>query len=239
MLVIAHRGASFEAPENTLVAFERAIDAHADGIELDVMAVDGELFVFHDRYLRRLAAQPGRFQDLTADQVRALRIFSQHPIPTLMEALEFIQGRCMVNIELKSQVDEAALIQHLDHAEKSLGFRPEQLLVSAFNHHWLRALKQHRPHTRIGALSASCLLEYARFAEQLSAYSLHIDIDFVTPELVADAHQRDLQVYVYTVDEPEDILLLQQWQVDGIFTNHPRHTRNILDGLTRASPFTL
>ncbi|WP_194756797.1 glycerophosphodiester phosphodiesterase [Aliidiomarina indica] len=237
MLVIAHRGASFEAPENTLVAFERAIDAHADGIELDVMEVDGELFVFHDRYLRRLAAQPGRFQDLTSAQVRALRIFSQHPIPTLLEALEFIQGRCFVNIELKSQVSQAALVEVLNQAEQTLGFSSDQLIVSAFNHHWIHALKQSRPKTRIGALSASCLLDYARFANELDAYSLHIDIDFVTFELIQDAHQRGLKVFVYTVDEPEDILLLKRWGVGGLFTNHPRHTRNVIDGLTSASPF--
>lgn len=237
MHVIAHRGASFEAPENTLVAFERAIDAHADGIELDVMEVDGEIFVFHDRYLRRLAAHPGRFQDLTQEQIRALRVFSQHPVPTLDETLAFIAGRCWVNIELKSAVDLTRLLSTIEHAIQAHGFENEQFLISAFNHHWLRDIKQARPATRIGALSASCMLDYATFAEALGAYSVHIDVDFVTPELVTDAHQRGLLLYVYTVDEPEDILMLQEWGVDGIFTNHPRHSRNVLDGLTRTSPF--
>ena len=101
MLIFAHRGASFEAPENTIAAFGRALDAQADGIEIDVYPLEDEWVVFHDRYLARLTAQQGRLQDITLAQLRALKVFGQHPIPTLNEALDYISGRCIVNIELK------------------------------------------------------------------------------------------------------------------------------------------
>lgn len=228
MQVIAHRGASQEAPENTLIAFELAINAKADGIELDVMEVDGEFFVFHDRYLDRLVQQNGRLQDLSTPQIRTLRVRGEQPIPTLDEALASIAGRSWVNIELKSINTLANMLRILDQAVSTYGFHPEKLLVSSFNHHWLHALKQWRPAIRIGALSVGCMLEYAQFAEALKAYSLHVDVDFVTPELILDAHQRGLRVYVYTVDEPEDMLMLQDWGVDGIFTNNPRHALSIL-----------
>ncbi|CAB0151764.1 Glycerophosphodiester phosphodiesterase [Pseudidiomarina piscicola] len=231
MQVIAHRGASFEAPENTLTAFGRALDAGADGIELDIYPLQDEWIVFHDRYLARLTAHPGRLQDLTLEQVRQLKVFGQQPVPTLDEALAFIAGRCMVNIELKGADIRRGLTQHLRLACESAGFRREQLLVSSFNHHWLRQLKHDHPQQRIGALTASCPLSYAAFASELDAWSVHIAVDFVTAEFVADAHQRQLRVYVYTVDEAEDIQELQRMGVDGIFTNHPTAARNCLRGL--------
>ncbi|MCC5878432.1 MAG: glycerophosphodiester phosphodiesterase [Idiomarina sp.] len=231
MLIIAHRGASAEAPENTLAAISRAIDCKADGIEIDVYYVDGEVFVFHDRYLERLTARPGRLQDLTAAQIRTLKVFSQQPIPTLDEVLNCVGGRCMVNIEMKGEVPPAILIKHLERALSDYDFSQSQLIVSSFNHHWLKLLKDHLPWVRIGALNASCMLDYAAFATQLNAYSVHTCVDFIDQALVDDAHQRGMPVYVYTVDEAHDIETLQKMGVDGIFTNHPQHTRNVLEGL--------
>ena len=231
MLILAHRGASAEAPENTLAALQRAIDCGADGIEIDVYFVDGEIFVFHDRYLERLTAHPGRLCDLSIQQIRTLKVFSQHPIPTLDEALACIQGRCLLNIELKGQVPIACLISVLERACNSYNFRPEQLIISSFNHHWLAAAKRALPWLRLGALSTGCMLDYARFASDLGAYSVHACVDFVEPALVTDAHQRGFPIYVYTVDEARDIQTLVDMGVDGIFTNHPQHARNVLNGL--------
>ncbi|RUO63519.1 glycerophosphodiester phosphodiesterase [Pseudidiomarina insulisalsae] len=231
MWVIAHRGASFEAPENTLSAFGRALDAGAEGIELDVYPLRDEWIVFHDRYLARLTAHPGRLQDLTIDQLRKLKVFGQHPVPTLDEALAFIAGRCWVNIELKGADIARGLTRHIRQAVAEHNFTQEQLLVSSFNHHWLRQLKQDHPEQPIGALTTSCPLTYAAFASELEAWSVHIDVDFVTPEFVADAHQRNLKVFVFTVDEPEDMRELHAMGVDGIFTNHPVAARNVIAGL--------
>lgn len=231
MLIFAHRGASFEAPENTLAAFGRALDAQADGIEIDVYPLEDDWIVFHDRYLARLTAQHGRLQDLTLAQLRHLKVFGQHPIPTLDETLAFIAGRCVVNIELKGADITRGLTRHLRHAVAHYGFKPEQLLVSSFNHHWLKQLKDDHPQQFIGALTTNCPLAYAQFATDLKAWSVHIDVDFVTPEFVADAHQRGLKVLVFTVDEPQDMLELKAMGVDGIFTNHPSLARNVFNGL--------
>lgn len=231
MLIIAHRGASAELPENTLPALIRALEHKADGIEIDVCYVDGEVFVFHDRYLERLTATPGRLLDLSQAQIRALKIFGQHPLPTLKEVLELINGRCLLNIELKGQVPLDVLQRELDYARQQCHFDEQSLIVSSFNHHWLAALKQRCPWVRIGALNASCMLDYAAFATQLNAYSVHTCVDFVDPGLINDAHERGLPVYVYTVDEAHDIIELQKMGVDGIFTNHPQHARNVLNGL--------
>lgn len=234
MILWAHRGASYEAPENTLAAFSRAMDSGVHGIELDVYAIDGERFVFHDRYLERLTATPGRLKDLTAEQIRHLKVFGQQSIPTLREALAHINGHCHVNIELKGDVPTKELLLDVDYALENSNFKPEQLLVSSFNHHWLQRLKKRRPGIKIGALSASCPLSYCYFAEELKAFSAHFAVDFVTPELVADGHRRGLQVYVYTVDGQHDIEELHAMGVDGIFTNHPTFAQNVVAGLSTA-----
>lgn len=229
MLIIAHRGASALAPENTLSAFGKALEAQADAIEIDVYQVDGELYVFHDRYLQRLTAQPGRFQDLSQAQIRTLSIFGQDSVPTLKETLHHIAGRCVLNIELKGEIEQPKLFKLLDFAIQQCGFSEQTLLISSFNHHWLYAIKQVRPQTRIGALTASCPLDYATYASALHAYSAHIDVDVVNQAFVDDAHQRGLAVYVFTVDEAQDIIWLKKMGVDGIFTNHPQLSRNVLN----------
>lgn len=239
MLIIAHRGASLEAPENTIAAFKRALDTHADGIEIDIMQVEDEIFVFHDRYLRRLAAQPGRFVDLTKAQVAALKVFNQQPIPTLSEVLAVVRGRCMLNIEIKSTVTPYLLLQHIEHAVTEHSFQLTDIIVSSFNHQWLQTLKTHNSSLSLGALTAGTPLRLAAFAEELHAWSVHIDVGFVTQEFVDDAHNRGLKVFVYTVDEPEDIRLMQEYGVDGIFTNHPQNSRNIIAGLSNQSPYNM
>src|SRR5690554_2127224 len=135
MLIFAHRGASFEAPENTIAAFGKALDAQADGIEIDVYPLEDEWVVFHDRYLSRLTAHSGRLQDLSLAQLRSLKVFGQQQIPTLDEALEFIGGRCQVNIELKGADIRRGLTRHLRRAIEQANFTEQQLLVSSFNHH--------------------------------------------------------------------------------------------------------
>ncbi|WP_404400364.1 glycerophosphodiester phosphodiesterase [Idiomarina seosinensis] len=232
MKIWAHRGASAEAPENTLAAFSRALDSRVDGIELDVYAVDNECFVFHDRYLERLTATAGRLKDLKCSQIQQLKVFGQQRIPTLREALQHIAGRCQVNIELKGKVPASALLRELDYAVGHFNFDLTQLLVSSFNHHWLQSLKQCRPALRIGALSTCCPLDYCAFASRLQANSVHIDVDFVTQELIDDGHRRNLEIYVFTVDERHDIEELHEMGADGIFTNNPTFAQNIIKGLS-------
>lgn len=231
MLIFAHRGASAVAPENTLAAFDKALEAQADAIELDICQVDGEVYVFHDRYLERLTAKPGRFKDLTSAQVQTLSVFGQYPVPTLKQALLRIAGRCLLNIEIKGPVELDKLFELLDYACTKCGFTDRTLLISSFNHHWLKEIKCGRPQTRIGALTASCNLDYAGYATQLDAYSAHIDITVVNQSFVQDAHQRGLAVFVFTVDDAQDIAWLKKMGVDGIFTNHPLLSRTYLAGL--------
>ncbi|GAB3013465.1 glycerophosphodiester phosphodiesterase [Bowmanella dokdonensis] len=221
MLVIAHRGASAVAPENTLLAMQMAINMGVDGIEIDVHEVEDEHLVIHDRWLHRTTQVRGRLTDFSLARLRELDAGQGQRIPTLWEVMQEVRGQCSLNIELKGVTHVIPILRLLDKAVQELGFDYSQLLLSSFNHHLLFEIKQIRPELLTGALTASCPLDYAAFAHTLQAFSIHIYLDFVNPAFVADAKDKGLQVYVYTVDEVEDMDMLRAWGVDGIFTNMP------------------
>ncbi|MCM2678447.1 glycerophosphodiester phosphodiesterase [Echinimonas agarilytica] len=221
MEIFAHRGASGDHPENTLIAIERAIEFGADGIEIDVQLADGQVMVFHDRWLHRTTNGYGRLQDLSFDRLRALSVGPGQQIPTLLEVLNCIQGRCCLNVELKHKEVAGPALTTLAFACQQLQFDPQQLIISSFHHRLLAQLKQHWPQFQYAGLTASVPLDLACFAERIGCSALHMDLSCLDEELVNDAHQRGLQVRVYTVDEVDDIAHLAEMKVDGIFSNFP------------------
>ncbi|GAA4871480.1 glycerophosphodiester phosphodiesterase [Ferrimonas pelagia] len=225
MRIIAHRGASGEAPENTLTAMDLAIEQDACAIELDVHQLEGTLVVLHDRYLNKTTSGSGLLSDSSLDVLSTLDAGEGQRVPTLWQVLERIGGRCDLNIELKGMGTVEPLLALLQRAEAELGYRPEQFLISSFHHPMLAQLKRQRPALKIGALTACCPLNYAEFATALGAFSVHMDVDFADPAFIADAKARGLKIYVYTVDHAPDLLRLDALGVDGIFSNYPGRSR--------------
>lgn len=221
MLIFAHRGASQAAPENTLLAVQKALEMGADAVEIDVHSIEDQLVVIHDRWLTRTTKGQGRLQDVSFEYLRQVDAGNGLQVPTLWEVMQCVAGQCILNIELKGIARLSTVIDMVDKAIAELGFTAEQFLLSSFDHPLLHELKQLRPQWRIGALTACCPLHYAKFAEDLQAYSVHTDVSFTTQALIDDAHARKLKVYVYTVDETVDMDELQAMEVDGIFTNVP------------------
>ncbi|MGX5174775.1 glycerophosphodiester phosphodiesterase [Aliikangiella sp. IMCC44653] len=221
MLVFAHRGDSAHHPENTLASFDAALCMNVDGIEIDIRMVESELVVFHDRWLQGKTNGRGRISERTLAEIRSLDAGKGQKIPTLWETLALVNGRCLVNIELKSERIVVPVLKQLNRALAKLNFEPNQFLISSFNHHLLQEIKLLDYQWRIAPLTASLPIDYAAFASRLCAYSVHVDLDFVNQPFIDDAHHRGLKVFVYTVDEEDDILDLHRMQVDGIFTNYP------------------
>ncbi|OUR60186.1 glycerophosphodiester phosphodiesterase [Colwellia sp. 39_35_sub15_T18] len=233
MLIFAHRGASGTAPENTLRAIRAALDAKIDGIEIDIYQVDGKLFVIHDRWLQRTTSGKGQIFHHSYQYLRSLDAGNGETIPTLDEVLTLIAGKCTINIELKGVSDIALLFSYLDDAINLSNLTVKDILLSSFNHHLLANIHQQRPEFAIGALTACHPLEYAKFAQQLNSYSIHLDVDFISQRFVEDAHKRGLKVFVYTVDELEDISAMKALGVDGIFSNFPAQAKEYLAGLSK------
>lgn len=227
MQIIAHRGASGDYPENTLLAIEQAIVQGADAIEIDLFAVQGELIVIHDHHLARTTNGTGSIYQYSLVELMQLDAGRGQRIPMLWQVLELINGKCWLNIELKGDDTVAPLLALLDKAEQQLGFDLQTLVISSFNHHLLAAIKQARSQLKLGALTASLPLDYAAFASQLQAYSVNCDVSFVNKAFVDDAKARGLKVFVYTVDQPDDIQRLKAYRVDGIFSNFPARSRTL------------
>jgi glycerophosphoryl diester phosphodiesterase len=221
MQIIAHRGASGLAPENTLKAIRLALALGAQAIEIDVQQADGELWVFHDRRLERCTNGGGVLTAQSRAYLAGLDAGEGEPIPTLWQVMEAIAGRAELHIELKGAhtADEVAMLTR--RAEALLGFTPAHWVVSSFHHPELARFAALRPEIRLGALTATIPFTLAEFAAELGAWSLNCDVDFVDAALVMDAHRRGLKVLVYTVDHTADLAALVAMGVDGIFTNRP------------------
>ncbi|CAJ1837848.1 Glycerophosphodiester phosphodiesterase [Aeromonas dhakensis] len=221
MQIIAHRGASGLAPENTLKAIRLALTLGAEAIEIDVQQADGELWVFHDRRLERCTDGRGVLMAQSRTYLESLNAGEGEGIPTLWQVMEAIAGQAELHIELKGAETADEVARLTLRAEAELGFTTAQWVVSSFHHPELARFAALRPEIRLGALTSTIPLTQAAFAAELGAWSLNCDVDFVDQQLVQDAHDRGLRVLVYTVDDPADQAMLAAIGVDGIFTNRP------------------
>lgn len=228
MLILAHRGASKAAPENTIKAFRLAFEQNADGIEFDTYQHDSGIIVFHDRTLSRRAREPGYLLDVPWQSLREMNIGEGERIPTLTETLTCVPNDKWCNIEIKHLHDVDSWVENVKAAAKESNISIDKLLISSFNHHWLNAITHQWPEVKIGALSASYELDCTASARALNAYSVNIALDAVDKQFVQTAQQDGFDVFVYTVDEPRDMLMLKEWGVTGIFTNVPDLALDVL-----------
>ncbi|MEP1445942.1 MAG: glycerophosphodiester phosphodiesterase family protein [Paraglaciecola sp.] len=228
MLIFAHRGASADAPENTLLAIDLALEQQADGIEIDVYQLENELVVIHDRWVSRTTNGDRALSDYRLAELQTLDAGQGQSVPTLWQVLQRVQGQCLMNIEVKGVKNISLLNENINKAVSDLNFSAEQFIVSSFDHHLIKAFKHIAPSIKIGALTANNPIGHANFAQELNAYSVNADVSFVDEAFVLDTHSRGLKMFVYTVDEPEDLLRLQRWGVDGVFSNGPRKARKAL-----------
>lgn len=220
-LVIAHRGASAEQPENSLAAFRRAVELTADGVELDVHATaDGQLVVHHDPEIG--GAPIGR---LGLDQVRRHRLSNGEPVPTLADALAAITSAAVAFVELKTLPPsaDAALLALIDGAP-----RPDRCQVHSFDHRIVRRLTARRPGLVAGVLSGSYPLDPAAQVRAAGAAALWQHEELVDPPLAAQVHEAGYRLYVWTVDRPTRMRELLADGVDGLCTNRPELAREVI-----------
>lgn len=228
----AHRGASAYAPENTLEAFERAIEMGALGTELDIhMSADGTLVVAHDEDVRRVSDGKGRISELNLTQLKKLRFnkgyeaeFPGARIPTLQEVYELIKPTALqINVELKTTSNAYPGIEKkLLTLERGMGMKG-RVLYSSFNHYTLRNIREIDPKAAIGVLYSNELVEPWNYAKYLGAKVLcpefHIPLQY--PEYVGNAHAKGLSIYTWAPNAGSDIRSLLGLGVDVIITDKP------------------
>jgi glycerophosphoryl diester phosphodiesterase len=234
--VIAHRGASADAPENTLAAFRLAREQGADGVELDVMrCASGEVVVFHDDDLQRLGGRPAEVRESSYAALRTIDLGGGERIPLLEEVLAAL-GPLLCNVELKSAprwrgrlVDDG-----LAEAVAGLVFRAgaqDRVLVSSFDPLLLGRFRLQAPRVATGLLFAHDQARPYREAWAASLVrpaALHPERTLVDARAVRRWHARGLMVNVWTVDDAAEVRLLSALGVDGIITNRPGQTRSML-----------
>jgi glycerophosphoryl diester phosphodiesterase len=236
--VIAHRGASGHAPENTLAAFERAVALGAGFIETDLhLTRDARFVAIHDPTLERTTNGTGKVQDLTLAEIRKLdagmwfdREFMGQKVPTLEEIIEFAAKHDVIfYLELKY---EAAWGMHhslLGALQKSDG-AARSIIISS-NESTLAALRQVDPSAMMGLIFEETSQDYAKAGIELGVRQLCPQYRLVTSEMVEQAHRLDLQVATWTVDDAAVMRAMIAAKADGIMTNFPDRLQAILEDM--------
>jgi glycerophosphoryl diester phosphodiesterase len=222
ILNIGHRGAKAYAPENTLLAFQKAIDMAVDGIELDVhLSADQEVVVIHDDTINRTTNQNGTVSSMSLKDLKSATIESDLEIPTLCEVLDLINKNCIVNIELKGKNTGAAVSKIIEHYILKKNWHYDHFLVSSFD--WIALLDLHleNPKIPLGVLTEYDLDLAITFAEFIEAKSIHAYHHLLTPEKTTQIQDKGFQVLAWTVNEPEDIQKIKSFHVNGIISDFP------------------
>lgn len=230
-VVFGHRGVAGHHPENTRVSIEAAIALGLKWIEVDIRFIDGELIVFHDRRLERLCNQNGVIDHLSRDDLKKIRVHGQ-PILTLNELISLLPPQMGVNLEIKGLNTAEAVCELLQQALHNKKITESQLLISSFNHEQLFICKQQLPHIKRGLLIYGVRLSMDELIEALTPYSVHQSIDFLEKELVKQCQLLGKKLFVYTVNEIDDIAYVIDMGVDGVFSDYPER---VLDYLKKHS----
>lgn len=228
--VWAHRGDSSRYPENTMAAFRAALDAGADGIELDVhWSADKEIVVIHDPDVSRTTNGQGLVSELAWSTLQQLdagithgNAFEGERIPSLNEVLELIASYprfVVLNIELKRQASRH-MDPHVLARVHHYGL-DAQVIYSSFDHVRLRDIRRDHPGARIGLLYDEYLVDPWLYAQYLGADALHPIYVSIDEALVQKTTALGIAVHVWTVNDPEVASRLAAWGVNAIMTDYP------------------
>jgi glycerophosphoryl diester phosphodiesterase len=232
VMVIAHRGFSGSAPENTLSAFEKAIDVGADGIELDVrFSKDGHLVVIHDDTLVRTTKRMGRVAGLTLQELKGFDAgtwfggaFAGERIPTLDEVLELARGRVLLNIELKKgDHGPYSIIELADRTLDGIkGARMEdQVLFSSFDATAVAHILAKDGRIPVAIISRDSWNSPFDVMEGNRFPVLNCRRNTLNPVNRKRAHQEGVRIGVWTVNTEEEMAKFVSMEVDAIITDHP------------------
>ena len=235
--ILAHRGASADAPENTLAAFREAVSQRADGVELDVrLCGSGEVVVCHDPTLERLAGVPWEIRSSTWRRLRRADVgtrlgFAAERIPLLEEVLALLPPEMLLNVELKCETaDDGGLVARTLEVIRSAGAEG-RILISSFNALCLIRLATLAPEVRRGYLvdpSKRFLIHGALLPPMVSNFSVHPQHSEATAARVWRWKEGRYRVAAWTVDEPDEARRMEELGVDYLITNRPEEMRQAL-----------
>lgn len=227
---VAHRGASGYFPENTRLAFEKAIEAGADMIEMDCQLTrDGHIVVFHDERLKRTAGVRGTVRSKSLEQLKQLDVgqwkkksFRGERVLTLEEVLSIIAGKVDLCLDIKQFNDsqpgiEIKILFTLSHYDYL-----DQTIFSSFNYHCLDRIRELAPEARIGVIYGKGIKEDPfGAAERLGASSIHVQKEVATRPFLDRAWEAGLDIHVWTVNKIPEMEKFAALRVQGIVSDYP------------------
>jgi len=237
MKYFAHRGFSGKYPENTMLAFRKAVELGVDGIELDVhFSRDGELVICHDETVDRTTDGTGLIVEKTLAELKALDasatfvgVYGKQEIPTLREYFELVKDEPLTtNIEVKTDLIwypgiEEAILKLIDE----YGLR-EKVIISSFNHFSVLKFKELAPDMTYGFLHYSWIVDEAEYTAKYGVAGLHPLFSEVNEEYVKKAKAHNLKINSYTINEEADIRKAKDLGIDIAIGNFPDRAKAIL-----------
>lgn len=237
--ITAHRGYSSMAPENTLSAVAKAMEAGADWAEVDAQETkDGVVVLLHDASLARTGLDPRRLSDLTLEELRGIDVgrafapaFAGERVPTLEEVLDLARGRLKLNVELKYHGEDPRLARDVARTIGGAHFEG-RCIVTSMDLGALSVVRRECPSLKTGAILTS-------LDDDVGA--LAVDVLSVVPSLVSApfilrARQCGMSVHVWTVDDEREAERLMALGVDNLITNDPAKMIRLRDAFVPARP---
>lgn len=232
MKVVAHRGISNLAPENTFAAFCKAAELGCEWIELDVqLSADMIPVIIHDRTVERCTNGNGIVSEMTLQELQSLdagswfdRAFYEETIPTLRETLQLAQEKDLkVNIELKLYPEDsiALLCEKVAQVIIELEINTSQILFSSFEYKALCIMQTNLPHVHRGLLWDKIPDNALQMLEEIDAYSVHCNYRHLNEQQAKLVKQAGYQLYCYTPNNPQQVSEYWNWGVDMMISDQP------------------
>lgn len=226
--VSAHRGFSRKAPENTMPAFQAAVDSGADYIELDVqLTADDQLVVFHDEKIDRTTDGKGLLKNYTYEQLQQFSAgswfgkdgeFDDVKIPLLTEVLDLVGDDIMLNIEIKHSGEPKKTAEHVVELIEEYDI-VNSCYVTSFSYPALKKVKQLNPKIKTGFIAN--LATATSYAQLPYIDAVSMNYLFLNQSVVNSAHHNGKRIFVWTVDRQKEVQQMMALGVDNIITNRP------------------
>lgn len=233
--IFAHRGYSGKYPENTMIAFKKALECGVDGIELDVqLTKDGEVVIIHDETIDRTTTGKGFVVDYTYEELEKFdasfkfKDLGFNKIPTLREYFQLVKDYDIVtNVELKTGINEYLGIEEKVWELIEEYNLEEKVIISSFNHFSVMRMKDIAPQLKYGFLSEDWIIDAGKYTHSHGVQCYHPRFNNLVPDVIKELKKYNLEINTWTVNLEEDMRYLYSNNIDVIITNYPELAQEI------------
>lgn len=233
--IFAHRGYSGKYPENTMIAFKKALECGVDGIELDIqLTKDGEVVIIHDETIDRTTTGKGFVIDYTYEELEKFdasfkfKDLGFNKIPTLREYFQLVKDYDIVtNVELKIGINEYLGIEEKVWELIKEYNLEEKVIISSFNHFSVMRMKKIAPQLKYGFLSEDWIIDAGKYTHSHGVQCYHPRFNNLVPNVIKELKKYNLEINTWTVNLEEDMRYLYSNNIDVIITNYPELAQEI------------